>query len=32
LLKTTLDVCDGKRPMEDADDYTNVTLRVSRSR
>jgi hypothetical protein len=32
VLQTTLDVLDGHKPMEDADDYTNVTLRVSRSR
>jgi hypothetical protein len=32
LLQITLDVCDGKRPMEEPDDYTNVTLRVGYSR
>jgi hypothetical protein len=32
LLQITLDVCDGKRPMEQPDDHENVTLRMGYSR
>jgi hypothetical protein len=29
VLQTTLDVLDGKKPMDEPDEYKNVTLRVS---
>jgi hypothetical protein len=29
VLQTTVDVLDGNKPMDEPDDYKNVTLKVS---